>query len=615
MLKHTIKYWILFLYLQFVAVCAHAQTDTEFWFVVPEVTLSHYAPGGANAYFKFSTGLLPATITISMPANQYDPVTNPTGFPDIVINMAANSFHEEDLSCWIVRRVNPSVPDCNSIPIDTSYALADYADVNRLENKPLNASGINKFGIRITSTNPITAYWEISRRNNKDIWALKGRNALGLEFFAPFQTHGNNTSILDTPSAIDVVATEDNTIVTFQLPPGIEASYGNPMTNVPAGGTLTRTLNRGETFSLFPRAKNKTIAFKLRGTRVTANKPIAVTLKDDSFYHTSGGCYDIAGDQMVPTSIAGKEYAIIRTFLNNHDHIYILGTQNATSVTVYNTAGGVVASTAINAQQQLYYQIPTTETYYRIVADKPVYVWHVGGFGCEQGGAILPPIDICTGSTQVAFARTSAENFYIILMVRQGAETGFLFDGFVRNDLINPASFIPIPGSQWSVARFGSFAPDSLHILVGSHFIENTEDLFHIGIVNGGSSSGCFYGYFSDYNELDVQAVVAGTNSDVLKTCYGNPVQLYAYGGTDYVWTPDSTLSDPNSQLPWATPKVNTKYKVVVSGACDMTDSAFIDVLVSTPLTASFITDRVEGCAPLTVNFEDKSTGITYWRY
>lgn len=592
----------------------NAQTDTEFWFVVPEVTINHFHPGGANAYFKFSTGLLPATITISMPANQYDPITNPTGFQDIVINMPAGSFHQEDLSCWVVRRVNLGVPDCNAIPINTSYALGSYVDVNRLENKPLNASGINKFGILITSTNPITSYWEVSRQNNKDIWALKGQNALGTDFYAPFQTHGvNNGVTVDTPSAIDVVATEDNTVVTFQLPAGIQASYGNPMTGVPAGGTVVKTLNRGETFSLFPLNKSRLTTDKISGTRVSSTKPIAVTIKDDSFYHTSGGCYDLAGDQMVPTSIAGKEYAIIRTFLSNHDHIYILGTQNATNVTVYNTAGGVVASTTVNAQQQLYYQIPTTETYYRVVTDKPVYVWHIGGFGCEQGGAILPPIDICTGSTQVAFARTSTENFYIIMMVRKGAETGFLFDGAVRNDLFPPASFVPIPSSDWSVARYGPFT--TAQIPVGSHFMENTMDIFHLGIVNGGSSSGCFYGYFSDYNELDVEAVVAGTNSEVLKTCYGNPVQLYAYGGTDYVWTPDSTLSDPTSQLPWATPLVNTKYKVVVSGACDMTDSAFIDVLVSTPLSASFITDKVEGCAPLTVNFEDKSTGITYWRY
>ena len=594
---------------------AKAQTDTEFWFVVPEITIDHYRPGGANAFFKFSTGLLPATVTISMPANQYDPVTNPTGFQDIVINMAANSFHQQDLSCLIVRRVNPAVPDCNAIPLNASYAGGDYVDVNRLENKPLNASGINKFGIHITATNPITGYWEISRQNNKEIWALKGKNGLGTDFYTPFQTHGDNQNVIaDTPSAIDVVATEDNTVVTFQLPVGISASYGNPMTTVPAGGTLNRTLMAGETFSLFPLNKQRTVATRLRGTRVTSTRPIAISLKDDSFVHTSGGCYDLAGDQLVPTNIIGKEYAIIRSDLNNHDHIYILGTQNATNVTIYNTAGTVIATPTVNAGQQLYYQLPTGQTFYRVRSDKPVYVWHVGGFGCEQGGAVLPPIDICTGTTQVAFARTSTETFYIIMMVRKGAEDGFTFNGAVRNDLFPPASFVSYAGFNWSVARFGPFTNAQIPAGV-SNFMNNTKDIFHLGIVNGGAGSGCYYGYFSDYNELKVQAVVAGTNSSVLKTCYGNPVQLRAFGGTNYLWSPDSTLNDAHAQLPWASPKINAKYKVVVSGACNMKDSAYIDVLVSTPLTAAFTTDKVSGCAPLTVNFEDKSTGIKYWRY
>lgn len=600
-----LKRIVLYVTLLVLAFGGKAQTDTEFWFVVPEVTINHQYPGGQPASFRISTGLLPATVTISMPANQYDPVTNPTGFPDIVINLPPNTFHVEDLTCWIM---NP----CSPVPVPST---SSPIDVNKLENKPLNPSGINNFGIRITSTNPVTVYWEVSRHNNKDIWALKGRNALGNEFYIPFQKHGVNVAsvIKDTPSAIDVVATQDNTVVTFQLPPGVQASYGNPMTNIAPGGSYSVTLNRGQTFSLFPIYKSSSTANKLSGTRVTSTKPIAVTIKDDSFKHTSGGCYDIAGDQMVPVGIAGLEYAVIRTFLNNHDHIYVLGTQNGTTVTIYDMGGGVVTTFPLNAGQQFYQRIPNGQTYYRIVADQPVYVWHVGGFGCEQGGALLPPIDICTGSTQVAFARTSSENFYMILMVRQGAENGFLFDGVVRNDLINPASFIPIPGSQWSVARFGPFTTGE--IADTSHFIENTDDLFHIGIVNGGSSSGCFYGYFSDYNELNVQAVVAGTQSNVLKTCYGNPVQLYAYGGTDYRWWPGESLSDSTSQLPFATPLVNTKYYVEVSGACDMKDTATIDVLVSTPITASFITDKVEGCAPLEVTFEDKSTGVAYWRY
>ncbi len=280
------------------------------------------------------------------------------------------------------------------------------------------------------------------------------------------------------------------------------------MTNVPAGGILNVNLMRGETFSLFPINKSRAAADRLRGTHVTSNNPIAITLKE-----IPSCTHQVAATTWPATSWfhqhCRKGVRGDQTFLNNHDHIYILGTVDGTIVTVYNTGGAIVAPspTTINAGQQLYYQLPAGQTYYRIVADQPVYVWHVGGFGCEQGGAILPPIDICTGSTQVAFARTSSENFYINLMIRQGAEGGFKFDGVVRNDLFPPASFTPIPSSDWSVARFGPFT--TAQIPVGSHFMDNTMDIFHLGIVNGGAGSGCFYGYFSDYNKLNVQAVVA----------------------------------------------------------------------------------------------------------
>ncbi|HCT30767.1 MAG TPA: hypothetical protein DIW31_08530, partial [Bacteroidales bacterium] len=505
-----------------------------------------------------------------------------------------------------------------------------------IENKPLTTDGVNNVGIKITSNNLITCYYETSNSNNKDIWALKGSNALGTEFFTPFQTHNVNQtlsnnasmepflpSLIQPYSSIDVVATEDFTSVTFDLPPGVRASYGTTPSDIIAGDTYTVNLMAGQTFSLFPYHKSQAVADRLGGTKVTSNLPIAVTLKDDSFKHTSGGCYDVAGDQIVPTNIIGKEYAVIRTFLDNWDHIYILGTVNGTSLKIYNTAGTLITNTTINLGQQLYVQIPDGETYYRVVSDQPTYVWHVGGFGCEQGGAILPPIDKCTGSTQVSFARTSTESFFVIMMVRQGAEDGFEFDGSAANftsTFITPFTptpvFTPIPGSDWSVIRFGPF-PDTGAgaISVGSHFIENKKDIFHLGIVNGGGGSGCFYGYFSDFNELKVNAVVAGTSSGVLKTCYGNPVQLFATGGTNFLWSPDSTLSDPTIQNPWATPKSNTPYQVVVSGACDMTDTAFIDVQVSTPLKATFISNKVSGCAPLTVDFEDKSSGIKYWQY
>ena len=59
----------------------NAQVDTEFWFVVPE--LSHRGnTGGTPGTLRMATLELPATVTISMPANPYHPTLNPGGFQD-----------------------------------------------------------------------------------------------------------------------------------------------------------------------------------------------------------------------------------------------------------------------------------------------------------------------------------------------------------------------------------------------------------------------------------------------------------------------------------------------------------------------------------------------------
>lgn len=578
------------------------QTDTEFWFVVPEITWAHNFPGGVPANFRLSTMAFPATVTISMPANQYHPTLNPGGFKDIVVNMLPNTTQSVNMAPF-VRKV-PAV-------------AGEAGEANVIENKTYTPSGINNVGLHITSTNVITAYYEVGNLNNSDIWALKGKNALGTNFYATFQNQTPN--VVHNPpaySAIDIVATEDNT--TISITPPINAAYGQLNTVIPAGSTYTITLNRGQTFSVFPAGKGVAAAAHIGGTRITSNKKIAISLKDDSINHTSGGCYDVVGDQIVPTDIIGWDYIAIRSQLNVKDHIYITATVNGTNVTV--RYGAIVLSYVLNAGQQQYVPFPNTHEIMRITSDAthPVYVFHIGGFGCEQGGAILPPINICTGSTQVAFTRANTQSFFINLMVRAGAESSFELDGSAAAAaaLFPAASFQNAPGlpaTQWKAARFGPFT--TAQIAQTQHLLRNTEDLFHLGIVNGGASSGCMYGYFSDYNELKVDAVVAGTGSSVLKTCYGVPVQLFASGGTNFKWTPGTSLSNDTIFNPFANPEVTTMYSVVVEGACDMKDTAFITVAVSTKLEANFSTDKVVGCAPLTVDFKDNSTGVAYWKW
>ena len=589
-----------------------AQTDTEFWFVVPEITISHNNPGGRPAYFRFSTGEFEATITISMPANEYHALLNPTGFVPITFNMPANSMYTEDVSDLIAQQI-----------------AGTWTDMDLMENKPLTADGINKFGLKIVSNNPVTCYFESGNTNNKDLYSLKGKNALGTEFFTPFQTWSYNSSRTQPAySAIDVVATEDGTSITFELQPGIAASYGGPggaMTNIAPGGTHTIILNQGETFSLFPIGKSRNPADRLVGTRVTSTKPIAVTIKDDSVYHnttsTGTGPNDQYGDQLVPTSIIGLEYAIINTGLTNpRDDVYVLATQDGTTVNIDGT------DYSLDAGEQEFVRFSAaygTKPFIRVISDKPVYVLHIGGAaGQEIGGAILPPIDQCTGNTEVFFNRSFDQPFYIILMVRKDAKNNFkrfvngteqAMPAITWHDLPNP--------SEWSVTKIDATSETDYPVDASLKFT-NSENIFHLGIVNGNSSGGgCFYGYFSDFNVLEANGVVAGTGSQFIRSCYGTEVQLYATGGLEYKWyegtgfDPAVTLNNDTIYNPFANPESNTVYNVVVSGLCNMKDTAQINVQVSEKIVANFTTDIVAGCAPLEVTFTDNSIGVYSWQY
>ncbi len=553
-----------------------SQTDTEFWFVAPKVTEGH-GWGGRDFFFRFATMNQPATITISMPANNdFDPIT---------IDLPANAAHTEQ------------VTDLHNI----------------IWNFP--PGQINNRGIHITSTNLITAYFEVGTFFNPDIFSLKGRNALGKDFFVPFQNYFRNGNYNPQPySTIDIVATEDNT--TVKVVPTRPVFGGHP-----PGDTITVVLNRAETYSVapdqitaggFPRPGQRP-ENRLTGSRVISDKPIAVTSSDDSVdANPHGSCKDLIGDQLIPVEILGYEYIAMRGRLNNQmrESFYVVAVDNATEVFV---DGSLV--TTLNRGDTYRYEF-TAQNHF-IQSSKPVYVYHVAGFGCEMGGAVLPPINVCTGSTQVAFTRSKGggnERFFLNLLVRAGAEDGFILNG--DDNLIQAADFEDVPGTtKWLAAEF-EFNEAVIPVGVAS-LIQNTKDVFHIGIINGGPSSGTMYGYFSDFNELSAGSLIAGVGTNFEAICYGESAQLIATGGIDYVWSPADFLDDPFTDSPIAFPDTTMHYTVTVSGACEMVDSATITLVVTDPLYALFTVDNTIGCSPFDLTVFNQSIGVENysWRF
>ena len=163
-----------------------SQTDYEFWFVAPTVTYQFIPPSPILythlnvpivLYFTIAEGT--ATVKIEQPANPafvpiYKTVTNTTAAEVVLTGL-----------------------------------------VSQIENTPANT--ILNRGLRITSNQPFTAYYEVQSPYNSATYTLLGRNALGTEFIVPSQDHYSNYEYTDPPArnVFDIVATEDTTTVTI----------------------------------------------------------------------------------------------------------------------------------------------------------------------------------------------------------------------------------------------------------------------------------------------------------------------------------------------------------------------------------------------------------------
>jgi gliding motility-associated-like protein len=464
-----------------------AQIDSIFWFAAPWVTPSH--AGNTPIALRISTFNAPTTVRVYQPAGTYDST----------FVVPANSLNSHFLD----------------------------AIVNTLESKP--ADNVLNYGIKIEADTLITVVYEVvTVINNPETYSLKGQNAIGTEFICPFQTTWANGSYapIQPKSMICIVATEDNTTV-WITPKATVVGH-------PANITYSITLNKGQTYTVenVSQATN-TAGNNLAGTIVVADKPIAVTVSDDSVTNSGGGCRDLMGDQIVPVDVVGTNYIVNRgnMFANSQEGIFVVATQNFTTVSVTTNLG--TFSQLLNQGDTWKYVLTATEALAYVDADKNVYVLQASGFGCEVGEALLPPIN-CAGSSQVSFTRTNTETFILNLLCPTSAINNFTLNG--STTLVPGSAFNPVPGTAgfWSGAQI-TF--NTTNIPAGSsNFITNSSDFFGLGVINGGASSGCYYHYMSAFNR---KVYVKAGNDTIL--CNGDPsVSLVGSvdgGSTTGEWT------------------------------------------------------------------------------
>ena len=540
---------------------ALAQKDTTFWFAAPdayEFLINN--PHDRPMLLRLTTFSNAATVTVSIPANG--------GFTPITSNIAASSTTTIDLSAW----------------------------ATSIENDVANTV-LNK-GILIKATADITAYYEIvSNCNcNPELFALKGRNALGNEFIIPSQTEWPIDSVRfpQAKAAFVFVATENNTTVI--ITPSKRLVGRSP------GVPFSIQLNKGQTFS--NQAMYRNGISLLNGSIVTSDKPIAITTYEDLLM-ADGPCADLAGDQLIPTSIWGDEFVVIKGDLTNKDKVIVTAMVNNTSIYL---DGSATPSTTINRGSSYEINLSAQAVSY-IRSSNKVSVYHYTGINCEIGSAVIPKIN-CTGSNDVAITRSINEDATVFITTRSGNQFSFAVNG--STSVITASDFSPVPGSAGAYVYCKKNLNSVMSVGSATRFT-NPSGKFQLGFLNGATISdltGCRYGFFSDFKSSNV-------SRSQLEICRSDSAQLNAFGGVSYQWTPSAGLSNATIANPKASPNTTTDYKVIINTAEGCIDSAFVKVVIVTGTTGTDFAYKQNVCNPLSIQFNSLGTppSNTYWNF
>ena len=719
-MRKTVKYLIISIILLAQAFAANAQTDKEFWFCIPQLSSEHEYDIPRLVITAFEND---AKVNIDMPRqNDFEPTT--IKIPANTSKIIMFSTLTEAQTVYNRKSKTP--------PADAIY-LGNYMRDNNQENNILESGlfgescQVKDKGIHIKSDNLITAYLERGVINNDDIWALKGQNAFGKEFIVPSQNDFQNFNY-NSPGAwnsIDIVAIEDVTVKVTLPGKGSElVNLWPDFTGYPyyyPDNYCTFKLKRGQTLSI--QARSHGASYHLGGTIITANGKITVQWKDDSLYlqqpalpkdgnNGEGTCYDVIGDQLVPTKLAGTEYIVMRGQLGNgnrkSEYAYIMAVEDVETTVKLKTDDGLTLNDItltkrgetkhvrlnnglLNLGDKKNYnalyisatkKIKSPKTGNDTIVPAQIIVMHMAGFGCEVGAAILPTINGCTGSTDVSVCRSTNEGFYLNIMCKKSCKDDFKIN-VNGNDYTLPGTwFKEIPGTgkdllpdgtmnNWCYlnqdhVKFSSTNSDGVvsipAVNTGSVVkVSNLTGLFHLAIINGGTSSGCRYGYFSDFSNNMGAAVVSSQaegdfSSEYNRFCVGDTVTLSAKGGWQYQWSfikpagvtidngTDDTFISTNTltseqMKTQREPRVKpleefNHYKVLISRRCwlrqvpitlgDITlqpQDTVINVwaLGYPKITAEYIKDQASPCSPsqvITTNQTDeKGKLVNYvWR-
>jgi len=497
--------------------------DTEFWFAAPDLAETIDYP---LMFAIANNAEVDASVTITLYNN---------GSPIVITQtVASNGLWRYDIP---------------------------QANIGQIENPRGSAGNVTNYGVHIKSTVPVMIYYQCLSPPNLIAWSLKGISALGTEFYVPmihdsYYYSGETNTIWDQ---IDIVASEDGTTVT--VVPTAQIRIGTSGSS-PAGTPITRTLNKGETLKIMEHVRgNYSGAPTLSGTKITSNKPIAVTSTEDYLGgpNMSGG-RDGIGDQIVPVSSLGRSHVVTKGFLRNvSDRVHFVATVNGTIITVDSGTGTLTTSATLNAGDSWLFDLGTggaTNVAPQAIfstANHPVYCYHISGVraqGEEPGSSLIPSI-YSIGQTQMSFfqyAIATSDTHYGFVVFRTGNDDKFLIKQGTGAFASLSVSPITIPGiTEWQAAKISLPSSGQNQVVT----IKNTGSPFSLGYFQTNSTTGgSSYAYLSAFGEFKFPY-------DIMYKCIDASVAIEGGFASSYKWEhatisnsgPYTTLSETGNTL------------------------------------------------------------------
>uniref|UniRef100_UPI0035680548 IgGFc-binding protein n=1 Tax=Labilibaculum sp. TaxID=2060723 RepID=UPI0035680548 len=280
-----------------------------------------------------------------------------------------------------------------------SQGIIGTGDLNTvLDTEGLIVSGSKKFFVNVQNVSTAQG----------DLLTSKGTTGLGTDFYSGHmysQTGGYDDQ---NGHFIGVMATENNTNITFSNPRVIFTGQ--------TSNTFTISLNKGQSvvigISIVNLLKQTSNLNDVNGTHITSNKPIAVSSGSmcASGYGNRNPGRDVGFDQLVPTDVVGDEYILIKGEgisggAQYNEKALVVATEDNTNIYLN---GSSTAETTLNQGEYYftdYTDFGTNKNLY-IRSDKNIFCYQtLSGANKKQtaGFCFIPPLK-CTADKEVTIA-------------------------------------------------------------------------------------------------------------------------------------------------------------------------------------------------------------------